>query len=111
MRESIAELYVVSFLLGLAAYGVSWSWGWPAPGSRVIDSIAHAPWQVVLVLATLQTIAYVGYGLATLLLLPWVRFFCARWLSGRDWHQAGRRASATWRAMALTHDWKGRRGS
>jgi len=52
-----------------------------------------------------------GYGLATLLLLPWVRFFCARWLSGRDWHQAGRRASATWRAMALTHDWKGRRGS
>lgn len=24
-----------------------------------------------------------GYGLATLLLLPWVRFFCARWLSAR----------------------------
>ena len=24
-----------------------------------------------------------GYGLATLLLLPWVRFFCARWLSDR----------------------------
>ena len=25
-----------------------------------------------------------GYGLATLLLLPWVRFFCARWLRGRS---------------------------
>lgn len=24
-----------------------------------------------------------GYGLATLLLLPWVRFFCGRWLRGR----------------------------
>jgi len=59
--QPVDALHVVPFLLGLAAYGVSRSWEGPAPGSRVIDSIVRAPWQVVLVLATLQTIGYVRW--------------------------------------------------
>jgi hypothetical protein len=57
----VDALHVVPFLLGLAAYGASWRSGGPAPDWRAFDSIARAPWQVVLVLTTLQTIIYVRW--------------------------------------------------
>ena len=49
------------FLLGLIAYGgyLRWATGGPAP-SGVFAAAIRSPWRVVLILSTLQTIAYVA---------------------------------------------------
>lgn len=39
--QPVDALHVVPFLLGIAAYGVSWNSGGPAPDWRVIDSIVR----------------------------------------------------------------------
>ena len=54
-------LHGLPFLLGLAAYGgyLRWATGGPAP-SGVLAPAFRAPWRVVLILSTLQTIAYVA---------------------------------------------------
>lgn len=59
--QTVDGLHAVPFLLGLAGYAVSWRSGGPAADWRVVDSIARAPWQIVVLLATLQTIVYVRW--------------------------------------------------
>jgi hypothetical protein len=54
-------LHALPFVLGLVAYGVSWHSGGPVPDWRVFDSIARAPWQIVLVLTILQAVVYVRW--------------------------------------------------
>lgn len=50
--------------------------------SNVVRDPLTAYWHTApLPVSTLYGVVF-GYGLATLLLLPWVRFSCARWLSG-----------------------------
>jgi len=52
--------------------------------SNVFQAPLTAYWQTApSPVNTLYGIVF-GYGLATILLLPWVRFFCARWLPGRS---------------------------
>lgn len=52
--------------------------------SNVFQAPLTAYWQTApAVVSALYGIVF-GYGLATLLLLPWVRFFCARWLAERS---------------------------
>jgi AraC-like DNA-binding protein len=54
-------LHSLPFLLGLAAYGgfLRWATGGPAP-SGVFAAAIRAPWRMVLILSTIQTIAYVA---------------------------------------------------
>ena len=59
--RSVDALHVVPFLVGLAAYATSLVWHeGPSFGSGAIASVIRAPWQLVAVLATLQTMVYVG---------------------------------------------------
>jgi AraC-like DNA-binding protein len=63
-RESrwtpVDALHGVPFVVGIAAYAIFFAWRWgPQFGSGAIDSVIRAPWQVVLVLTTVQTIVYV----------------------------------------------------
>lgn len=60
--RSADALHLVPFLVGLAAYGTSWVWHEnPPSGSGAVAAVVRAPWQVVAVLATLQTVVYVGW--------------------------------------------------
>ncbi len=54
-------LHGLPFLLGLAAYGayLRWALGGPVP-TGVFAAAIRAPWRMVLILSTIQTIAYVA---------------------------------------------------
>jgi len=52
--------------------------------SNVFQAPLTAYWQTAPVAVSAFYGVVFGYGLATLLLLLWVRFFCARWLSERS---------------------------
>jgi hypothetical protein len=52
--------------------------------SNVFQAPLTAYWQTAPVAVSALYGVVFGYGLATLLLLLWVRFFCARWLSERS---------------------------
>jgi AraC-like DNA-binding protein len=59
--QAADAFHLAPFILGLAAYAVSWRSGGPAADWRVVDSIARAPWQAVVAMATLQTVVYVRW--------------------------------------------------
>ncbi len=59
--KPIDLLHAVPFILGMAAYAayLGWETGGPAP-SGLLAAAVRAPWRLVLVLSTVQTVSYVA---------------------------------------------------